>query len=263
MRPIQLVILLVAFGAAGLAGVVAMRLAATPAPAPVEVAAPSVPAMETAEILVAAGNIRMGAPILPDTVTWRLWPKEGLSDDYISRTGRPDAVTELQGTLARSPFLAGEPIKEGKLVRTDQGFLSAVLPKGMRAVAVRVNAASTAGGFVLPNDRVDIILIRQPRQEGAEPVSETILHNIRVLAIDQVVEDQTNQQNTVVAQDTATLELTPDQAELIIQAQQIGTISLVLRSIEDIDTAADVVRTDGVTVIRFGTPSRVTAKDKP
>ncbi|WP_181704644.1 Flp pilus assembly protein CpaB [Chthonobacter rhizosphaerae] len=261
MRPIQLVILLVAFGAAGLAGMVAMRLAAT-TPEPVVAQAPSAPAMETAEILVTAGSIRMGTPITPETVTWRLWPKEGLAEDYISRTARPDAVTELQGTLARSPFLAGEPIKEGKLVRTDQGFLSAVLPKGMRAVAVRVNAASTAGGFVLPNDRVDIILIKPPKSDGAEPMSETILRNVRVLAIDQVVEDQEQKQNSVVAQDTATLELTPDQAELIIQAQQVGTISLALRSIEDIDTVTEVVGTDGITVIKFGVPTRVTAKDK-
>jgi pilus assembly protein CpaB len=258
MRPIQVLILLVALGAAGVAGLLAMRLAN--APQEEQQASAAAPAMATEDVLVAAGNLGLGAAINGEAVTWRTWPAEGLSEGYIVRSQRPDAVTELSGNLVRGTFSAGEPIIEGKLVRSDRGFLSAVLPKGMRAVAVRVNAASTAGGFILPEDRVDVILIHQA--SGGTAASETILQNIRVLAIDQTVQQTgPDKQATVVAQDTATLELTPEQAELIVQAQQIGTIALSLRSIED-QTAKpqEIQRQSGIAVVKFGVPSRVTAR---
>ncbi|WP_181701406.1 Flp pilus assembly protein CpaB [Chthonobacter albigriseus] len=262
MRPIQLLILLVALGAAGAAGLLAMNLA-TPEQTAAPVQMEAAPAMETEDVLVASADIGMGTQVKGDVLAWRTWPKEGLSEGYITRTMRPDAMTELEGTLARSPFLSGEPIKEAKLVRTDRGFLSAILPKGKRAVAVRVNAASTAGGFILPNDRVDIILIRQA-VSGGNPISETILSNIRVLAIDQTVDEVQGEQRSVVAQDTATLELTPEQAELIIQAQQMGTISLILRSIEDLNvTAAEKQqeKPSGVRTVKFGVQSRIMANE--
>jgi pilus assembly protein CpaB len=168
-------------------------------------------------------------------------------------------VSELQGTMVRAPIYAGEPIRDMKLVRSDRGFLSAVLPKGMRAVAVRVNAASTAGGFILPNDRVDVLLVRQFPGNNAR--SQTLLTNIRVLAIDQLIENTGGEQKSVVvAQDTATLELSPEQAELIAQAQQTGTISLSLRSIEDSASEPDVIqKPSGVSVVKFGIPTRITA----
>lgn len=259
MRPIQLVILVIALGAAAAAGWLAMTLVQPPPAEPVA-ETQAAPVMPTEEVLVAAADIGMGGAVKPETLAWRVWPKEGLSEGYILRTERPDAITELQGTLARSPFLIGEPIKEAKLVRTDRGFLSAVLPKGMRAVAVRVNAASTAGGFILPNDRVDIILTRAS-VSGGQPTSETMLTNVRVLAIDQVVDDAQSEQKSVVAQDTATLELTPEQSELVIQAQQMGTISLVLRSLEDMNTTVEATskQPTGVKTVKFGVQSRITA----
>jgi pilus assembly protein CpaB len=258
MRPIQLLILLIALGAAGVAGLLAMRLAATPqqtAEAPA-----AMPSMATEEVLVATGAIGLGRAVNAESVGWRTWPADGIAESYIVRSQRPDAVTELTGNLVRGSFAAGEPIVEAKLIRSDRGFLSAVLPKGMRAVAVRVNAASTAGGFILPEDRVDIILIRQA--SGGDATSETILQNVRVLAIDQMVEQTgPEKQATVVAQDTATLELTPEQAELIVQAQQIGTISLSLRSIED-QTARpeEIQKPSGISVVKYGVSSRVTAR---
>lgn len=260
MRPIQLIILVIALGAAAAAGWLAMNLVPREAPEQPVAQAEAPPPMPTEEVLVAAADLSLGMAVNPETLVWRVWPKEGLSEGYILRTERPDAITELQGTLVRATILSGEPIKEAKLVRTDRGFLSAILPKGMRAVAVRVNAASTAGGFILPNDRVDIILIRQAAN-GGTPVSETILTNIRVLAIDQTVEEVNGEQRSVVAQDTATLELTPEQAEFVIQAQQMGTISLILRSLEDMNTAADAVpkQPTGVRTVKFGVQSRITA----
>jgi pilus assembly protein CpaB len=256
MRPIQIVILLVAFGAAGAAGMIAMNIARKPA---MTVSAPAAPVIPTEEVLVASVDVNVGAPVTADTLAWRQWPAEGLTAGVITRRARPDAVSELQGTMVRAPIYAGEPIRDMKLVRSDRGFLSAVLPKGMRAVAVRVNAASTAGGFILPNDRVDVLLVRQFPGNNAR--SQTLLTNIRVLAIDQLIENTGGEQKSVVvAQDTATLELSPEQAELIAQAQQTGTISLSLRSIEDSASEPDVIqKPSGVSVVKFGIPTRITA----
>lgn len=255
MRPIQLLILLVAFGAAGGAGIMAMKIAA---PRPTIEAPQAAPTMKTEEVLVASQDMALGRAIIPDAVTWKVWPADGVLESYIVRSQRPDAVTELQGTLVRTPMSMGEPIKESKLVRSDRGFLSAVLPKGMRALAVRVNAASTAGGFILPNDRVDILLIRQI---NGDTRSETILRNIRVLAIDQTVEQvDAEKKAVVVAQDTATLELTPEQTELISQAQQQGTLALALRSIEDMATEQEIRRREqqsGISIVKFGVPTRI------
>jgi len=218
------------------------------------------PNIETEDVLVASKNIGIGASVTADNVIWKTWPKKGLSEGYTVRSENPDAVSTMVGQLARMPILVGEPIVSTKLVRSDRGFLSAILPAGMRAVAVRVNAASTAGGFILPEDRVDIMLVRQ--RPGGDPSSETILSNIRVLAIDQHVEQTGGEQKAaLVAQDTATLALTPEQAELIIQAQQMGSISLALRSIRDADGKGDEKhKPTGISVVKFGVVSRVTAQ---
>lgn len=267
MRPIQLVILLVALGAAGGAGLIATRIGSDRPATPTPVAdVPAQPAMAVEDVLVAAVDIGVGRSVSPETLAWKPWPKDGLGEGYIQRSAEPDAVSDLKGMLARGPILSGEPIRKAKLVRSDRGFLSAVLPEGMRAVAVRVNAASTAGGFILPEDRVDMLLVRQ--RDANDAVAETILTDIRVLAIDQSVEQTgSDQQPTIVAQNTATLELTPEQTELVTQAQQIGSISLALRPLADAHNAtAPTVREKkptGVSVVKFGVVSRVTARQSP
>ncbi|PIO98437.1 Flp pilus assembly protein CpaB [Pleomorphomonas carboxyditropha] len=264
MRPIQLVILLVAVGAAAGAGLIATRIGTRAPDTPRTVAAqPVAPPIDLEDVLVAAKDIGVGKTVDAENVSWKPWPKDGLSDGYIQRSAEPDAVTDLKSMLARSPILAGEPIRKAKLVRSDRGFLSAVLPEGMRAVAVRVNAASTAGGFILPEDRVDILLVRQ--KDAGEAVAETILTDIRVLAIDQSVQQTgDDKQPSIVAQNTATLELTPDQTELVTQAQQIGSISLALRPLVDNDQpAARQRKPTGVAVVKFGVVSRVTAQQAP
>ena len=264
MRPIQLVILLVAGAAAAGAGLIATRIGTRDAVVPQQAAVqPAEPSIALEDVLVAARDIGIGKGVDADSLTWKPWPKDGLNDGYIQRSGEPDAVTDLKGMLARSPILAGEPIRKAKLVRSDRGFLSAVLPEGMRAVAVRVNAASTAGGFILPEDRVDILLVRQ--KDANEAVAETILTDVRVLAIDQSVQQTgDDKQPSIVAQNTATLELTPDQTELVTQAQQIGSISLALRPLVDADRpAARQRKPTGIAVVKFGVVSRVTAQQAP
>src|SRR5262249_54017965 len=150
---------------------------------------------------------------------------------------------------------------EAKLIRANgaAGYMAAILPSGMRAVSTEISPETGAGGFILPNDRVDVILSRRAatdtRNANAQPTSETILTNVKVLAIDQTVEEKGGQR--VVVGKTATLELAPRQAESLAQARQQGTLSLALRSLLDASKTEEV-RTEepigrgGINTVRFG-----------
>ena len=157
--------------------------------------------------------------------------------------------------------------REQKLVRADgSGFMAAILPTGMRAISTEISAETGAGGFILPNDRVDVILTRRLKNpDGNQPdvvTSEIILANIRVLAIDQAPREKDGQ-NAVVGK-TVTLELKPGQIATLTAGRQAGTLSLALRSIADVNMVE--VRTDdqsakqGVNVIRYGVASPQTIK---
>jgi pilus assembly protein CpaB len=148
------------------------------------------------------------------------------------------------------------------------GFMAAILPTGMRAVSTQISPETSAGGFILPNDRVDVILTRRDAnadKSGGNDArtSETILNNIRVLAIDQNVEEKNGQK--VVVGKTATLELSPSQSETLVLSQQIGTLSLALRSVTDASQTAPVEdensgKRNTVNVIRFGVSTTTTPK---
>jgi pilus assembly protein CpaB len=179
-------------------------------------------------------------------------------------------VKEMAGSIARAPFIAGEPIREQKLVKASgSGFMAAILPTGMRAISTEISPETGAGGFILPNDRVDVILSKReknPDGKGSDVVqSEIILSNIRVLAIDQAPKEKEGS-NSLVGR-TATLELKPEQAETLVRARQSGTIALALRSITDVNAAADghseeQVKKQGksVNVIRYGVANQTTAQ---
>ncbi len=143
----------------------------------------------------------------------------------------------MKGTVVRSPIVTGEPITASKIVRSDAaGFMAATLTPGMRAISIPVSVASLAGGFILPNDRVDLMLTSQVSGDGKRFRATTFLHNVRVLAIDQAFSDAKNaNQNQKPVSDvkTATLELTPAQAERVARAQASGTLSLSLRPLAD------------------------------
>src|SRR6187455_2572688 len=115
------------------------------------------------------------------------------TDVLIAKRDKPNAIDELNGAITRAPFTAGEPIREAKLIRANgaAGYMAAILPSGMRAVSTEISPETGAGGFILPNDRVDVILSKRPKDNdkngGASPSSETILTNVKVLAIDQTV----------------------------------------------------------------------------
>ena len=144
---------------------------------------------------------------------WQEWPASAATGNFIRKTDRPNAIETLSGSIARAPFVDGEPIREAKLVNAKgSGFMAAILPTGMRAISTQISPETGAGGFILPNDHVDVILTRRDRDAekaagGDTHSSETILTNVRVLAIDQNVEEKDGQK--VVVGKTATLELTP------------------------------------------------------
>lgn len=226
------------------------------APAPQQIIVKETPVAPKRQVLVAKSDLQVGQTVSADEIEWHPWPEGTQVDRFISQNKAPQAMTELEGRIVREKIYGGEPIQEVKLVSAERGFMSAILPVGQRAVAVEVRAANTAGGFILPNDRVDVLLTR-PNDANAY-VTETVLENIRVLAIDQQLQDP--EEGVVVARDTATLELSPAQAEMITQAQQTGTLSLTLRSIMDSDPDAVIStenrRSGGVSIVRFGVATK-------
>jgi pilus assembly protein CpaB len=186
-----------------------------------------------------AQDVKMGDRLNPSNVTWQSWPSDHVKTSMIVRTTRPAAMQELEGARARSNLFEGEPVSDRKIVAPDSaGFMAAILPKGMRAISVRISAESGAGGFILPNDRVDVILISKSGDGGSpRTASEAVLTNVRVLAIDQTF--QTNEKGEqVVVGKTATLELDPKQAEILAMVESSGQLTLALRSLADqVDSA--------------------------
>lgn len=248
---------LVVLGVALLAGGAAYMLSRAPAPAPVKVVQP--PPAETVDVLVAKTDIDVGRAVSPENLAWQPWPVKAAGPLYIKRADRPDAIEDMNGAVARGSFVAGEPIREQKLVKAGgAGFLSAILPAGMRAVSTSISAETGAGGFILPNDYVDVILTR----EGS---SETVLRNVRVLAIDQTIEEKDGQR--VVVGRTATLELTPRQSEMLTLSNSRGKLSLALRSLADARPVRDGTADDedddatsSMNFVRYGVPSVQTAR---
>ncbi|MEX2643891.1 MAG: Flp pilus assembly protein CpaB [Acetobacterales bacterium] len=199
----------------------------------------------TEKVLVAAADIPVGTLLQPRHLKWQPWPKGALADAYV--TEEEKQLEDFVGVVGRSGLLTGQPITDRLVVRPgDRGFLAAVLTPGMRAVTVPVNATSGIAGFVFPGDRVDLILTHAvqngDRDSRARRASETVLNDVRVIAVDQKIDDQGGQAE--VAR-TATLEVTPKQAEMVAMLTDLGRLSLSLRSIvgEDLAEGGD---TDGL-----------------
>lgn len=235
MKPARIIVLLIAIAAGGIAALLAGRSDQAPPPPPP--AAPVVQ-LETTDVLVANTDISTGNSVSEQDMRWQTWPAAAVSSSFIRKNDRPDAISQLSGTIARVAFSNGEPIREAKLIRANgSGYMAAILPTGMRAVSTDITPERGAGGFILPNDHVDVILTRHDKDAekangGTEvQVSETILSNVRVLAIGKTVEEKNNERT--VDGTVATLELTPAMAEKLTLAHQLGTISLALRSLVD------------------------------
>ncbi len=217
MRRAQIAVLTLALGAGGIAAVLVMRSGEAVAPPP--------------------------APL----------PQVAMVDILVDN---PGIVGQIAGSITRGGFTSGEPILKAKVIRADgSGYMAALIRPGMRAIATDITPEAGVGGFILPNDHVDVILTR--KSHGEDFQSETILTNVRVLAIDQTVEEKNGQR--VVIGKIATLELAVPQAEMLALARRLGSISLMLRGLRELEAGADddsrggkLDRADSVSVVRFG-----------
>ena len=253
MNSARIIVLIIALAAGGVA---AYLVSGSDRPAP---AAP-VAELPTADVLVAKSEIGLGQTLKPEDLQWLPWPAGGASNSFIRRTDRPDATTQMVGWIARAPFIVGEPIREQKLVKADgSGFMAAILPSGMRAISTEISPETGAGGFILPNDRVDVILSKHQKGLNGAPdivVSEVVLPNVRVLAIDQAPKEKDGQNNVIGK--TVTLELRPEQAETLARSRQTGTLTLALRSIADLKSVEASADNQVITVYR-GTDRQIYA----
>ncbi len=184
------------------------------------------------KVLVAKIALPTGVFIQEEQLRWQLWPNDDVPENYL--TEEEIDVEELYGAVVRRGFTPGEPITPKRVIRPgERGFLAAVLRPGFRAIAIRVTATSGVSGLVFPGDRIDIILTHTVTDRtGAEAVerraSETVLENVRVLAIDQTVDETSNEPNYAK---NFTLEVTPKQAEMISVVRELGGLSISLRSL--------------------------------
>ncbi len=182
------------------------------------------------QVLVAKSDIVPGRFLRAQDLRWQGWPQGALAPSYVLQGKRK--AEEFDGAVARHTLVAGQPLTDAMVVRPgEQGFLAAVLEPDMRAVSIRVDAITGISGFVIPGDRVDVILTHTVASEDRRTtrhVSETVLQDIRVIAVDQKIEDRNTK--AAVAK-TVTFEVTPKQVEAIGIIDKIGKISLSLRPV--------------------------------
>ena len=268
MNRAQIAILSVAL----LAGVGAYMLMPS-APEPVRQVLALPPPVESDDVLLASKPIEFGKVIAEDDLRWQVWPKSLSIDGVIRKSKFPNGIKDSVGAIVRGTFMAGEPIREDRLVKGPKvGLMSTMIGSGMRAVAINIDASGdrSAGGFIIPNDRVDVLRTFRDEEaskqgQGEVMITQTILSNVRVLAIGQTI--QTQDKKDVVIGGNATLELDPKQAELIVLAQRTGQLSMVLRSMMDAvkpQAAETVVPTQAedktMTVVRFGVPTQLRSR---
>lgn len=243
MRARTLILFLVALMLAG--GTAALVRSWLAQRAAVAEAAPVLPSLAPRKsILIARDEIPRGHIVKPDELGWQPWPEDGLNPAYIQAGTK--AIQAFTGSVARASIGKGDPITESKIVTPgSRGFLAAALQPGMRAVSVPVTATSGISGLVFPGDQVDILVSETLTTAGANgngqsvKGAETVLYDVRVLAVDQKLESKSGE--AVVAHNV-TLEVTPKQAEQIAVADEMGKLSLSLRSLTPLppdEVAAD------------------------
>jgi pilus assembly protein CpaB len=228
------------------------------------VAAPA-PRVAMSQVLVAASELTPGAQLTPASVRWQEWPRTSVDSTFITHDAAPDISKIVQGSVVRAPMMAGEPLTGTKFVRGDAaGYMSAMLMPGMRAVSITISADTGAGGFILPNDRVDVLCTIQ-LADSHRVEANTILKDVRVLAVDQTYDSKDTK--SVVGR-TATLELSPVQVELIERAKTAGSLSLALRALGDNQTAdtkspsQDDTGAKQIDILRYGVPHSSVVRSK-
>ncbi|QGM98513.1 Flp pilus assembly protein CpaB [Methylocystis parvus] len=266
MNKAQIAVLAVAVAAGGAAF---MMMNGSSPPPPVQIVAPTPANVD--QVLVATRDLPYGTEIADADANWVDWPKNAVPVGALSKTENPNAKEDLKSSYVRIPISSGEPIHKDRLIKgVTAGLMSTMLSPGKRAIAVDVTLNNTAGGFILPNDRVDVIrTYRDPEASkdlGHEVYnSEVVLANVRVLAMGQTVEKKGAE--PVVTGSTATLELDPRQAELVVLAQRTGQLVLSLRPITDAivkDASAEAPtgsdEDDTLTVVRHGVSANMRMK---
>jgi pilus assembly protein CpaB len=233
--------------AGGIAAWLAVGRQPEPVPVPAAVQAPP-PVAPTLEVLVAKSTIAPGTRLSADLLEWQKWPEETVRTEYVTSAAMPEAIADFAGKAARLEILAGEPVRAEKLSAAGTGFLSSILSPGKRGVSVEIDAKAASGGFISPDDHVDVVLTRMA---GSEQISQTILSDVRVIAINARLSSTPNEGGATAEEGVfssvalATLELDSTQAELIINATSRGGLSLVLRPVSDTlaqeDSSADTV----------------------
>lgn len=242
MSPMRLIILAIAGIAAVMAAFLVRNMSAAPA-AETQTAEPVERIVEVevsqAKVLVSRGDVRVGHLLSPDDFAWADWPEKTINANYFTQENSPEAVEELAGSVVRVAMYADEPILPQKIVKKGEtGFMAALLQPGMRAASVEISPESASAGFILPDDKVDVILTQEVEFNDGErrarrTITNTIIENVRVLAIDQTFGEFDGV--PTLTGSTATMELTPEQAEMMALAGSTGAISLTLRSYADAD----------------------------
>jgi pilus assembly protein CpaB len=212
--------------------------------------------IETTEVLVAASALQPGTKLTAALVRWQEWPKSSVDSTFITHEAVPDVAKYVEKAVVRAPLVSGEPLSGTKVVQSDTaGFMAATLTPGMRAVSVGISVETGAGGFILPNDRVDVMKTDLVSDSPRRFRASVILENVRVLSVDQTSKEDKDQKYVVGK--TATLELSPDQAKTIARASASGSLSLALRSLAvqnpDVAQQSDMKAYGGdVQIIRYG-----------
>lgn len=195
-------------------------------------AAPPSPRIVMAQVLVASNYLQPGVALSPSSVRWQAWPKSIVDPSFIVKTRGEDIAAIVQGTVARSQMVAGEPVTTKKIVHGNTaGLMAGMVQDGMRAVSIGISTETGAGGFILPNDHVDVVVTSEITSNPKRYKSRTILTGVRVLAVDQTYREDSGQK--VVIAKTATLELNPVQVEQVERGLAMGTVSLALRPLDD------------------------------
>ena len=289
MSPMRLIILLVAALAAVAAAIVVRNITATPqsqtvpsATAAQQIVTEVIEVPQT-PVLVMLSDVPVGTLLGPDNFEWKEWPDTTLNPNYYIQDLSPTAIEDLTGSVVRQSMVEQEPVLPHKIVRKGEtGYMAALLKPGMRAVSVEISTDKASGGFILPDDRVDVLITYDIEMTDLvtgeienRPNTTVLLENVRVLAIDQLFRSEGGGQYAIGS--TATVELEPRQAQLLVMADRLGDVSLTLRSLQDAidsgedawgrtdflldftpfdgDTLGDAGGDEGVTVYRSGTSS--------
>lgn len=189
------------------------------------------------QVLVAARDLPQGAALAPSDLAVALFPSDSVSPSFVRLSSQPSAQADFVGAVTRRAFAQGEPITTGAVVQTEgRGFMAAQLEPGYRAVSLEIDAQTAAGGYIQPNDRVDVIVtarVDNPDGGGEQVHSNIILEDVRVLALGETTQTQTTgEAPQLIAATVAVLELSAEDSRVLALATEMGNVSLALRGVQ-------------------------------